>query len=60
MKLLNIKERIENSKLTISKEKILFDESMKKHSTFKIGGTAECFIKIDNIEDLNQILKFYK
>lgn len=60
MKLLNIKERIENSKLTISKEKILFDESMKKHSTFKIGGPAECFIKIDNIEDLNQILKFSK
>ena len=55
---MNIKERIENSKLTISKEKILFDEPMKKHSTFKIGGPAECLIKIENIQELKEILKW--
>lgn len=57
---MNIKEQIEKSKLNISKEKILYNEPMKKHSTFKIGGPAECLIKIDNIDDLKQILKFAK
>ena len=31
---------------------------MKKYTTFKIGGKAECLIKIDNIKDLKSILKF--
>ena len=33
---------------------------MSKHTTFKIGGPAECFIKIDNIDDLKEILSFVK
>ena len=55
---MNIKKIIENSKLNISKENILFNEQMKKYSTFKIGGPAECLIKIKNIQDLKEILKF--
>ncbi len=46
--------------LGISKENILFDEPMSKHTTFKVGGPAECFIKVDNIQDLRHILKFAK
>jgi len=30
---------------------------MKKHSTFKIGGPAECFVKVKTIEELKYILK---
>ncbi len=46
--------------LGISKDNILFDEPMSKHTTFKVGGPAECYIKIDNIQDLRNILKFTK
>ena len=55
---MNLKELIENSNLQIDKEKILYNEPMSKHTTFKIGGPAECFIKIDNIDDLKEILSF--
>lgn len=55
---MDLKEKIEKSKMSISKEKILYNEPMEKHTTFKIGGPAECFIKIDNLKDLQEILKF--
>ena len=52
-------DRIEDKikDLEIDKNKILVNEPMEKHTTFKIGGLAECFIKIDNIEDLKKTLK---
>lgn len=46
--------------LKIEKNKILYNEPMKNHTTFKIGGPAEVLIKIDNIEDLKETLKFAK
>ena len=30
---------------------------MKKHTTFQIGGPAKCFIKIDNLKDLKEVLE---
>ena len=57
---MNLRELIEKSNLQIDKEKILYNEPMSKHTTFKIGGPAECFIKIDNIDDLKEILSFVK
>ena len=32
-------------------EKIIFDEPMKKHTSFKIGGTADQFVKVTNEEE---------
>ena len=55
---MELKEKIEKSDLEIEKRKILYNEEMKKYTTFKIGGKAECLIKIDNIKDLKSILKF--
>ncbi len=46
--------------LGILKDNILFDEPMSKHTTFKVGGPAECYIKIDDIQDLRHILQFAK
>ncbi len=46
---------IENAKLTIPKERIYYNEPMKKHTTFKVGGPAEIYIKIQTIEELKQI-----
>lgn len=56
--MLELKELIEKSNLHIDKEKITYNEPMKKHTTFKIGGLAEAFIKIDNLQDLKEILEF--
>ena len=55
---MELKEKIEKADLEIEKSKILYNEEMKKYTTFKIGGKAECLIKIDNIKDLKSILKF--
>ena len=57
---MNLEELIKKSNLQINKDKILFNEPMNKHSTFKIGGPAECLIKIENTNELKEILKFSK
>lgn len=43
--------------LKIPKEKIRYQEPMKNHTTFKIGGPAECLIKIKTKDDLQEVLK---
>ena len=40
----------------INKDRILLNESMSKHTTFKIGGSADLFIKINSIEELLNII----
>lgn len=57
---MNIQEKINTAKLNISKDKILYNEPMKKYTTFRIGGNAECLIKIDNKKDLKEIIEFSK
>ena len=45
----------------LSKEsKILFDEPMTKHTTFKIGGNADCFVVANVYEDLIKAIEFAK
>lgn len=39
---------------------ILINENMKNHTSFKIGGPAEFFIKADNIEQIKGVLKIAK
>jgi UDP-N-acetylmuramate dehydrogenase len=55
---LNIKEILEKSKL--NKENLYYDEPMAKHTSFKIGGPADVFIKVDNIEELKETLDLSK
>ena len=55
MNFLEIEDKIQN--LKIPENKILYQEPMKKHTTFKIGGPAECFIKIDKLEELKKVLE---
>ena len=52
---MKIEEIIKNSKL--NEETVFFNEDMSKHTSFKIGGLAECYIKINTIEDLQEVLK---
>ena len=51
----NLKNLIENTSSSIK-----FDEPMKKHTTFKIGGPAECLITVKEIETLKKVLIFAK
>ena len=53
---MDIRKIIEEANLKISKDRILFEEPMKKYTSFKIGGPAECLIKIENKEELKEIL----
>lgn len=39
------------------KHKIKYNEPMSKHTTFKIGGPADYFIQMENIEEIKEIIK---
>lgn len=39
---------------------ILEEEPMKKHTSFKVGGIADLFIRANNIEDIQTILQVTK
>lgn len=54
------KEILENLEKIITKERIKQNEPMNKHTSFKIGGPAEFYIKITSIEELQKILEFAK
>lgn len=55
---MGVEKQIES--LKIAKERIFYQEPMEKHTTFKIGGPAECFVKIENKEELKEILEIVK
>lgn len=57
---MEIQEILEKENLTIPKKNIKYQEEMKKHTSFKVGGPAECLITIQTIEQLKQILKVAK
>ena len=54
------KQILENLEKIISKERIKQNEPMKNHTSFKIGGPAEFYIKITSIKELQKILEFDK
>ena len=54
---MNIKEIIKKSNLTIEENNILFDVPMKDYTSFKVGGVADCLVKADNVEAIQEILK---
>lgn len=44
----------------LNKEQILKNEPMKKHTSFRIGGNADYFLKIETQEELKQVLEVCK
>lgn len=42
----------------IDKEKIFVNEPMKKHTSFKIGGNADIFVKAQTLDDIKYIIEF--
>ena len=43
-----------------SKIEYIKDEPMKNHTTFKVGGNAQCFVTVENQEQLVKTIKFIK
>lgn len=44
----------------ISEENIFIDEPMKKHTSFRIGGVADIFIKVKSVQELQYIIEVAK
>lgn len=44
----------------INKKNVLKDEPMSKHTSFRIGGNADFFIKITSVEELKSLFKISK
>ena len=42
----------------VDRERILKNEPMKKHTSFRVGGNADYFIIIENESELKQVIKF--
>lgn len=54
-------DKIYNEILKIlDKAQIYLNEPMSKHTTFRIGGPADIFVKPKNINELKEILKLAK
>ena len=54
------KEKNKEKKLNIEQSQIKYNEPMKKHTTFKVGGNADIFITIKKEEELKEVCKFAK
>ena len=52
---MKIEEIIKESSL-----EVLYNEEMSKHTSFKIGGKAECYVKINKNEELLELLEISK
>lgn len=44
----------------IPSEQVYLNEPMSKHTTFKVGGSADVFVKVKNIDELRHIIKIAK
>ena len=44
----------------IPSEQVYLNEPMSKHTTFKVGGNADIFVKVKNIDELRHIIKIAK
>lgn len=47
-------------KSIVPRERLLFDEPMSKHTTFQVGGEADCMILIEKEEEILQLIPFFE
>ena len=56
-----MKEEIRNKFIqALGAERVIFDEPMSKHTTFRIGGPADVFAMPETYEQIGEILKLCK
>ena len=51
------REFIEAVSKIIPENQLFIDEPMKKHTTFRIGGNADLYIRTDGIEQIVKIIQ---
>lgn len=51
---------IEFLQTKVPSEYIFPDEPMDKHTTFRVGGSADCFVEIGTVEELSAIIRYLK
>ncbi|MBQ1172429.1 MAG: UDP-N-acetylmuramate dehydrogenase [Lachnospiraceae bacterium] len=51
---------IEFLRTKVPSEYIFPDEPMDKHTTFRVGGSADCFVEIGTVEELSAIIRYLK
>ena len=44
----------------IGKGHVLYDEPMKKHTTFRVGGPARALVEPGSAEDVKSVVEFCK
>ena len=44
----------------VPKEDILLNEPMCKHTTFRVGGEAQCFVRISSPEQLARLISYFR
>ena len=57
MKIINLCQELTKG---ISPMRIYMNEPMKRHTSFKVGGNADIFVKVKNIEELKHVIKIAK
>lgn len=53
-------EILDSLRKNVKDSNIFLNEDMSKHTTFKTGGMADIYIKIENLEDLKYVLRLSK
>ena len=47
-------------KRILPEDRILINESMKAHTTFRTGGTADLFLMPENVDQLSELIRFFR
>ena len=55
---MDIEKVYSNLTKVLKSSKVLKNEPMSKHTSFKIGGNADVLVKIGNVEDLKSVMEF--
>ena len=42
----------------VPEERLLFHEPMSRHTTFRVGGEAECMAVVETKEELSQLISY--
>ena len=49
---------LDREKLLAITDNVIFDEDMKKHTSFRIGGTADAFVSVTSALEIEKIICF--
>ena len=55
---MNIKEIMQDLTKMLKASTVLQDEPMKKHTSFKVGGTADIYVKASTLEDIKELVRY--